>query len=165
MRLIHYSKEPLVEVQSASQRNAKFFKPKGLWVTTEDEYNWKWWCEQEEFELGNLAIATEILLIDEPNLLVIKTAYELDAFHQEYSDPMIPELSYYKYPDWHRIAAKYDGIVITPYLWKRRLDPNTPWYYAWDCASGCLWNKGIVKGLLSYKPTYNTENIKLHEVN
>lgn len=42
--------------------------------------------------------------------------------------------------DWAAIGKLYDGIIIAPYLWERRLNGGAMWYYGWDCASGCIWN-------------------------
>lgn len=42
--------------------------------------------------------------------------------------------------DWVKVKPLYDGIIITPYQWRCRLDPDIFWYYSWDCASGCIWN-------------------------
>lgn len=46
------------------------------------------------------------------------------------------------------IGARYDGIVITPYVWSMRLDRSAFWYYGWDCASGCIWNASAVAELV-----------------
>ena len=46
---------------------------------------------------------------------------------------------------WEKVAAKYDGLIITPYIWQRRMELN--WYYTWDCASGCIWNVRAIKDI------------------
>lgn len=44
--------------------------------------------------------------------------------------------------DWPTIAEKFAGIEIAPYLYQRRLEAL--WYYGWDCASGCIWDKDVI---------------------
>ena len=50
--------------------------------------------------------------------------------------------------DWPKVAERYDGIIIAPYQWSRRLD-GPMWYYGWDCASGCVWRARAVLELKS----------------
>lgn len=45
--------------------------------------------------------------------------------------------------NWPMVADRYQGIVIAPYLWSRRMDGGL-WYYGWDCASGCIWDAAAV---------------------
>ena len=40
--------------------------------------------------------------------------------------------------DWEAALADWDGELIAPYMWSRRLEYM--WYYGWDCASGGTWN-------------------------
>ena len=47
--------------------------------------------------------------------------------------------------DWNRVAKKYQGIIITPYIWERRLTTTCTWYYGWDVASGCIWDNKAIK--------------------
>lgn len=47
--------------------------------------------------------------------------------------------------DWRAIAAKCDGIIISPYIWARRLNGYSHWYHGWDCASGCIWNPRAIR--------------------
>jgi hypothetical protein len=53
--------------------------------------------------------------------------------------------------DWYRVAEQYDGIIITPYIYERRLTEYTTWYYSWDCASGCIWNGKAIANITSKK--------------
>jgi hypothetical protein len=41
------------------------------------------------------------------------------------------------FPNWERVARDYDGVIISPYQFNRRM--TLMWYYPWDCASGCIW--------------------------
>ncbi len=147
MRLIHYSKERLDRVHSVPQRHQgasqRLYKPVGLWVSVEGDDDWKEWCEGEGFGLERLKCATEIVLSDEPNILHLRGACDLDAFHAECAIDFCGGLL--KVIDWPRVTEKYNGIIIAPYVYARRLDTRvSDWYYGWDCASGCIWNADAV---------------------
>jgi hypothetical protein len=46
--------------------------------------------------------------------------------------------------NWKKVSEDYGGIEICPFLKKRR--EKNVWYWAWDVASGCIWNtKSIIK--------------------
>jgi hypothetical protein len=156
MRLIHYSKEPLKSVYSIplaqqSERRSGLHKPRGLWVSVEGENDWKEWYEGEGWGLEGLACATEITLAPNANILRVEGEDALDRFHKEYS------VVQYRYGDdlgvrtaitWPKVAKNFDGIVIAPYVYSRRLDEAvSDWYYGWDCASGCIWNADATASL------------------
>jgi hypothetical protein len=50
--------------------------------------------------------------------------------------------------EWRKVAERFDGIIIAPYIWQRRLDLESSWYYSWDCASGCIWNASAVREIV-----------------
>ena len=72
----------------------------------------------------------------------------LDRFTAEYGD----NERYCRMIQWDRVAERYQGIVITPYIWSRRLEPETHWYYPWDCASGCIWDGEAVESITVLAP-------------
>lgn len=154
MKLIHYSVEPLAAVHSipldaqSAHRNG-LHKPRGLWVSVGDD--WKEWCEGERFGLDRLAHATEIVLRPDANVLRLASAYEIDLFHADYSvvvHRFSGSLGTLSAIEWPKVAAKYQGIIIAPYVYARRLDgAASHWYYGWDCASGCLWDADAVADL------------------
>lgn len=47
--------------------------------------------------------------------------------------------------DWKKVTEEYQGIIISPYIWQRRLAPHTMWYYGWDVASGCIWDTDAIE--------------------
>lgn len=143
MRLVHFSKDPLGEVYSCEQDGQWSLKPRGLWVSDEDcEDSWSAWCRGEEFNLENFEYAHEVVLAEDANVLTISTAMEIDEFTQRYRKPT--SVHDYYGMDWARVAADYQGMLITPYVWSRRLATNSGWYYAWDCASGCIWDASAI---------------------
>jgi len=144
-RLIHYSKEPLTKVISKEQEADGWFqftKPKGLWISVEGEDDWAEWCKAENFIDTTKQIANIVELSPEANVLWIKGTLEFDVFDERYGQ----RVEFGRNIDWPRVATEYQGLIIAPYLWDRRL---LNWYYGWDCASGCIWDaKAINKGVL-----------------
>jgi len=127
----------------AVQPNGPFeMKPYGLWATIEGEYNWEWWCRSENFNLNKLKYRLRMQLKSSANVLWIKNIDQLDQFTQKYRKPFV-EFHSYSVIDWIRVTTDYQGILIVPYLWERRLDMDCSWYYPWDCASGCFWSPNV----------------------
>lgn len=148
MRLIHYSAEPFnFEHRRVEQPEAASFpmKPQGLWVSVKGETDW---AEQgrEMFGDGGFHYASLIELTADANILRLSSVRQIDSFTEQYrcaADPRFPSISG-SMIDWRRVAEQYQGIIIAPYQFERRLTPHTFWYYGWDCASGCIWNTAAV---------------------
>jgi hypothetical protein len=153
-RLIHYSNMPFADpIESRDQHAVEddsgysFYKPWGLWVSCEGDDDWKEWCEAEGFNIDRLACATEVILKPEARILRITTAQGIDDFEAEYHTPSDREHKIFEHVDWGAVSDKYQGIIISPYQWDRRLT-NHMWYYSWDCASGCIWDAEAIDRLV-----------------
>jgi hypothetical protein len=138
--LEHYASGPLVTINSAAQ-GAPSSKPRGLWVSVKGADDWPSWCRGEEFRLGTLAVCHRITLADTANILWIDQPWKIDDLDLKYAVNPGARPSYEM--DWARMALHWDGIIIAPYQWSRRLD-GPSWYYGWDCASGCIWNANAI---------------------
>ncbi len=155
--LIHWSASPVDVVMPRDQRRKDTLKPIGLWVSVGDgEDGWRAWCEGEQFNLQNLKHATEVVLTPNARVIRLSTADEIDEFSQAWLSPPPwakdgPEIASTLFIDWVSVALAYDGILIAPYCWPRRLHHPTSWYYTWDCASGCIWNPMAIAGLKRWK--------------
>jgi hypothetical protein len=132
-------------------------KPNGFWVSDDSDHGWADWCLAEEFRLDGLRYRHRVTLSESANILGIHNGEQLEVFHEIYSVEDEFSRSFnrsYDYHDkkhywpinWHAVAEKYDGIIITPYLWSHRLD-GPSWYYGWDCASGCIWNLAAIESV------------------
>jgi hypothetical protein len=77
--------------------------------------------------------------------LTINTAAGIDKFSRQYGDKSKNIRFTSFYIDWEMVCGEYDGIIISPFCWERRLE--VMWYYTWDCASGCVWNLSAVIGV------------------
>jgi len=120
------------------------YKPRGLWVSDDTcEQNWRSWCEGESFGLDRLTHVHDVTIAASANILRLCCAYDIDDFTRVYRDGGETHAGI----NWLKVAAKYDGIIITPYIWSRRLDGDAFWYYGWDCASGCIWNSSAVAAI------------------
>lgn len=168
MNLIHYSDKPRLTVGRIVKHmfNPRYvqeidMKPRGFWVSDDSDYGWKEWCEGENFRLENLAYSHEVTLTRNANILRIGSVENLDLFTRTYdagehfnkSGIPIPKgmFSIGTFMDWPKIVKGYQGLIITPYLWKRRMDYL--WYYGWDCASGCsIWDARCIARVVS-RPT------------
>lgn len=139
MDLIHYASKPLA-LESRQTMQDVGYKPNGLWVS--DGTEWLDWCRSEEFRTG-LAWYSHRVILGAALLLHLKTPGDLDTFTHRYGREISPKLQSL-YIDWPAVALEYDGILISPYQWSRRLTIQTHWYYGWDVASGCLWNTASV---------------------
>lgn len=139
-RLLHYSDKltPIDLGHKYVQDDVgAFSKPRGLWVSVEGEDDWASWCRDNGFGLERMAHCTEVALIANANILTLSSAHELDDFTARYGSLR----NHRAYDDgirWAEVAAQYNGIIIAPYQWERRL--GLSWYYGWDCASGVIWN-------------------------
>jgi hypothetical protein len=153
VRLIHYSEKPLGQLWSVTGQLVPEFqyqKPAGLWVSVEGEDDWKQWCEGAEFEVARLQVKNVIELKPDADILWLRTELQLDEFTKRYGMPGLmakkfPDLFRSLVIDWSRVAKEYQGLVISPYQWSRRMDEFTSWYYGWDCASGCIWDVDAIE--------------------
>ncbi len=141
MKLVHYSDKEITQIL-ALDLTPLHFKPRGLWVSDDDcDDSWWNWCASEGFNEGRLSYAHEIEVAEAANLLIIQSENSIDGFTATFKRPGTDEHDIFQI-DWDRVREMHDGIVITPYVWSRRLALS--WYYAWDCASGCIWNPEVV---------------------
>ncbi len=156
LKLVHYSAEPLGELRVIPQTLGDandLFKPRGLWVSDDAcEDNWRTWCEDEGFRLGDLVCVTDIMLKPDASVLVISTAEEIDAFTRRWAVHPFPGNELNMFIDWPCVRTLYAGLIITPYIWSRRLsirpgDLDAMWYYSWDCASGCIWDPAAIESV------------------
>ena len=131
-----------------------FAKPRGLWVSVKGENDWPSWCRAEEFRLDDLAFAQEIRLALGAQIIRLKNAADIDFFTAQYGrqtrfTTFLGELAI----DWSAVARDYQGIIIAPYVWERRLHRSTSWYYGWDCAAACIWDAAAVAEILDADPS------------
>jgi hypothetical protein len=136
VRLLHYSEAPL-QIDEREYVQCVDYKPEGLWLSVQGEYDWEWWCRNEAFGLDRLAHPNLIVLAPSARLLWLSTPSQIQKFTRRYAVPS-PAHRFIVGVDWSIVVEDYQGIVIAPYQWKCR--HSIGWYYTWDCASGCIWD-------------------------
>ncbi len=148
MRLVHYSDRPIGSPR-LTPRHILGFKPDGLWVSDDDdEMTWPAWCWQEQFRLHKLACAHAVALAAGARILHLSSARDIDSFTDAFSVDRHPGILWSRlFIDWDAVAARWQGIIISPYIWERRLGDGAEWYYAWDCASGCIWDLAAIESV------------------
>ena len=148
----------VVKPRSSQQRATKYpeMKPAGLWYSVGD--SWLEWCLAEDFNLDSTYVHE--LTINEDLIIKVTNEAEFDALVAEYGIYDEFSLQYQgqtsygvelppNYLDWPKLASKYAGLEIAPYLWSKRLNGGL-WYYGWDCASGCIWDKAAIQNVRLY---------------
>jgi len=143
-------KAPFTTFHNKQQRipQTVFQKPAGMWYGCGD--SWIDWLEREMphwLEASNYLYEIEL----GEGILKISTDEEFTQFEKEFLN--IKTMFGGHAVNWPEVAKKYNGIEICPYNYNRRFKSN--WYYGWDVASGCIWNKkGVtIINLLSERPT------------
>lgn len=116
-------------------------KPIGLWYGFGT--SWIDWTASEmpEWSGGD---NYEVLNIEHLKILLISDSEELLKFTKEYGDRSVDPIITIGI-NWKKVAEKYDGIEINPYIRSMRMNNRTEWYYPWDVASGCVWKAKDIK--------------------
>lgn len=156
MILEHYSDsaEPLDLDALGRHRRPLSDKPDGLWVSVPGPSDWPAFCRSADFHLGRHRHL--VTIADDANLLVLDTIVSVLGLHRLFPgrDPVAEMLA--SMPgghafgmdsfsiDWAAIAERWDGVLIPTYQHSARLSDKARWYYSWDCASGCIWNRRAI---------------------
>lgn len=124
-------------------------KPRGFWVSVQGEDDWPTWCREENFGTHRLSTTHNVTLRADSNVLFLTSPELLDAFTKTYGISEHKTLGRHSWTDtridWPRVATEYDGVIIAPYQWERRM--GLDWYYGWDVASGCIWNLTAIESV------------------
>ncbi len=116
-------------------------KPEGLWYAVGTV--WIDWVESEmPHWMGDKFYKIEIT----NRVLKLDKKIKFEPFVKQYGRPdkfsVNPK---YVHIDWQAVAKDYAGIEIAPYQWDFRFEYM--WYYPWDVASGCIWDKAGITNL------------------
>jgi hypothetical protein len=145
LTLSHFSAKRVTAVEPSNPVGKRWDKPAGFWVSVDGGDDWESWCIAEDFAKERLAIRHRVTLAPNANILLLNGPFSLDAFTREYRVDT-SSLNRDRI-DWKLVGERYDGIIIAPYVWSRRLDGDCGWYYNWDCASGCIWQPRAVASI------------------
>ena len=120
-------------------------KPKGFWYGCDG--SWERWAKQEMPKfLGKHNYKVQV---DLSKMIVIRDYPQLIFFEKKYGVNVLDKVPGYEdmvdvYIDWPRVVKEYSGIEIAPYISKAR---ERDWYFGWDVASGCVWEKSALKSV------------------
>lgn len=141
-----------------SKGDLPYQKPDGNWISVPGEMDWPSFC-QSDYSVWGLRYR-HTLELDMRSIMLITNVEEIDRFADEWGVKTI--LNGYSWWGiaWDKLAERYQGIVIAPYIWERRLSLQgkaakvSNWYYTWDCASGCIWDATAIKYIATDKTNY-----------
>lgn len=128
--------EPFNGIQVEQYKQRITFKPEGLWFGFGTF--WIDWVKDEMPEWIKDGIYK--LTIDTSKILVVDS---LSDFHKKYNVKLYGHAIGI---NWLRIANEFSGIEIPSYQRDFRLASDYLWYYGWDVASGCIWDKSALIG-------------------
>lgn len=135
VKRITISSEKISRIGSFTQTAGR--KPKGLWYACGNE--WLSWLTYEMPEwIGNYVYSIDV---NEGSILNIRSYDQLIEFDKNYG----VKTEWSSHIDWEKVANRYDGIEICPYIYEARY--SLDWYYGWDVASGCIWNPSAVQSI------------------
>lgn len=151
LSLSHWSNNKIEELKSGSGFDeSRYDKPKGLWVSVDDDDDWPQWNELNGFLDRSTQYQYQVTLKKDHDVLILNSYEDIEAFsdmfdmfHEGY--PWSWQDRRYRGLNWKEIGRLWQGIVIAPFSYKaRRL---ISWYWGWDCESGCIWNMAAIEGL------------------
>jgi hypothetical protein len=124
----------LAKIGEAREGLSDTFKPTGLWYA----FGWEWveWCRAENFAVERIKHAYRILL-DGRRVLSLRSQDEVRKFAERYR-----ALSSPSFIEWSKLREDYAAVEIPSYFWDLRF--SMTWYYAWDVASGCVWDPSVI---------------------
>ena len=122
-------------------------KPDGLWLTVDGPDDWINWCAGENFRWPDgFRERHRFEIVEWDRVLMIPDANEVWVLGRKYPLDRPTVLSTkFGYVDWDAVAQDYAGVIIAPYQWSCRNEPETFWYYGWDCAAGYIWDLSVVR--------------------
>lgn len=142
--LEHYSCRQITEIAAIDFWQETAYKPHAFWVSVKGEDDWPSWCKSEDFGMGNLGFRHVIALAPHANILRLSSVRDIDDFDSLYASSQ-GAFSRRSGIRWFEVAEQYDGVIIAPYQWARRMEGQaSEWYYGWDVASGAIWNTSIL---------------------
>lgn len=143
MNRIVLSKEP-PKVQSRPQSD-RDLKPNGLWYACGDA--WEEWVRSEMPEWGPTRFPRKFKIdLDLSGVLKLDTEAQLHDFVKLYA--VGSQIR------WSDVAKGYSGVEICPYPGGLRYahNPAFLFVYAWDVASGCIWDPTALLGWTELPP-------------
>jgi len=131
-----------ISIRSTPQQTVDY-KPNGLWYGIGTS-----WIDWVSFEMPSWKGKNLYkLTLSTSQMLILSTSKALKEFTLKYGKALHDfdkehKLKYLAI-DWSTVSKTYGGIEIRPYQPAAR--HAYIWYYPWDVASGCVWNKSVIQ--------------------
>ena len=130
------------EFKPVVQKDEPAPKPNGLWYACGSE-----WLDFD-YKVKNPKYLYK-LDIDYSRVLKL-TKKDIKKFEKEYLQEH-PKVQDYYMINWKKVAEKYSGIEICPFMQDIHdlaiFENLHIWYYGWDVASGCIWDRSAIKNV------------------
>src|ERR1700731_546804 len=167
--------EPVLPPLQPVKQHA-FLKPFGLWLSPATEDGWLAYCQHGDF-LSRIHYAVEITLKPRARILRITDRAGIERLTEKHGgspftfakmpaleairggtmpaetlawldqlDAIMPDEVVMSI-DWPTLSKRYDGVLIAPFVYECSRNHRAGWYYAWDCASGCVWHPRAIATL------------------
>lgn len=143
------SNENEIIFKPKDQKQEPTYKPSGLWYGF--GASWLDWVRSEMPEWEKDYSKIFVIEINEGSVLKMSTFEELLEFTNKYSPSKNIPIFKMNLIDWSEVAKDYSGIEINPYIFRARMNEKTNWYYTWDVASGCIWDRNAIKSITELK--------------
>lgn len=120
-------------------------KPVGWWLSVED--GWERWSHVAQFRTERVRWRRQVTFTPDARVTMFGTGtVEFAAFSERYcaTPDWAEELgwSHVAYPDWARVAADMDVLILSPWDRPRGSRPYR-WDFNWDVPSGVVLNPDV----------------------
>lgn len=143
----HYSNDSVLNLYNVHQ--SIDFKPQGLWLSIDGQNGWKEFCTYEDMPIGKEK--HNIKLSPNSNILQINTIEEIEDFGHKYGYSRVSTSNFIndsiRSIRWDKVQEKHQGILISSHFYDYSHTDKGKWYYGWDFASACIWDKKAIENI------------------
>ena len=127
-------------IQDANDTQGGHLKPNGLWYSCGTD--WLKFVETEMPELQETATMVYAIGYEPGKMLRVTSPKQAERVSYRYLDYDSKRV------DWGKVSTKYAGIECCPYPVGDKTKIDNLWYYAFDMASGCIWDASAISNTI-----------------
>ena len=121
-------------------------KPSGLWLSDDNRFGWKEWCDREDFGFADTERCTSFS-VDESRILMLDTTSPSfkHIVGKMVSSPI--DGRPVGFTNWRFVASNWCGVYMDEGGHAVFFDGGMTlphWVYGWDCASACVWDLSCI---------------------
>lgn len=79
LKLSHFGDKAITEIEARDPHGPFRAKPRGFWISVDDEDDWESWCLAEDFRKEQLAIRHRVTLAPDANILLLSVGELLES--------------------------------------------------------------------------------------